>query len=158
MTIPLPSLPFLCSSSVSSSSHSLLLSTFAFLPLLIFFLLLLYYSQTRDNLPVHVSTVPLLFILFLLLSLLFLLLFFLLSSSALFAPSLHLHLPSHHPLLFIIPTLLLCSHSSSLTTPTVLGDVPLGTITVPLSPGFTIHSCCAFEREDVMEVHTYTPT
>ena len=36
------------------------------------------------------------------------------------------------------------------------GDVPPGTITVPLTPGFTIHSCCAFERHNIMEVRTPT--
>lgn len=38
--------------------------------------------------------------------------------------------------------------------PVSLGDVPPGTITVPLTPGFTIHSCCAFERNNIMEVRT----
>ena len=35
-----------------------------------------------------------------------------------------------------------------------IGTIPLGTITAELSPGFTIHSACAFEKDGVLEVRT----
>ena len=52
-------------------------------------------------------------------------------------------------ILFYLFLLLLDSSGSSSGVP---GAIPLGTITAELGPGFTIHSVCAFEKNDVLEV------
>ena len=55
-------------------------------------------------------------------------------------------------LFYFILFFLLLLDSGSVSSSGVPGAIPLGTITAELGPGFTIHSVCAFEKNDVLEV------